>query len=485
MDQNNTEKLKKGNKYKRLLSNTAVLGIGVFASKFLVFLMMPFYTRVLSPGEYGSADLISQTANLLIPLACVGITDGIFRFAMDKDGDKRQVLSSGLFVLLLSSILFCLLSPLIGLADYFRSYVLLIVAYVLSANLHSVCAQYMRACGRTKLFAFQGILNTALVIGLNIFFLVALRMGIVGYVLSVVVSDFVISLLLIFSFGLYKQIGARFVDKELIKKLLKYSIPMIPATVFWWITSVSDRYMVTYFCGDAVNGLYTAAYKIPTLLTLLSTVFMEAWQYSAVTEDDGAEEGTVRVNFFSKVFNSYQALVFTACSAIVALSQVFITVLCAESYFEAWRFIPVLTLSAVFSGLTSFLGSVYLLKKKSILTLLTSMAGAATNLVLNLFLIPSMGAQGAGVATLASYFIVFVIRAVNTKKYLSFSTHTPRIIINVILISAQTVLLLLLPEYIILTQALAFGAVIAVNILPLWSEVKGIIGALLKKMKKQ
>lgn len=485
MDQNNTEKLKKGNKYKRLLSNTAVLGMGVFASKFLVFLMMPFYTRVLSPGEYGSADLISQTANLLIPLACVGITDGIFRFAMDKDGDKRRVLSSGLFVLLLSSILFCLLSPLIGLADYFRSYVLLIVAYVLSANLHSVCAQYMRACGRTKLFAFQGILNTALVIGLNIFFLVALRMGIVGYVLSVVVSDFVISLLLIFSFGLYKQIGARFVDKELIKKLLKYSIPMIPATVFWWITSVSDRYMVTYFCGDAVNGLYTAAYKIPTLLTLLSTVFMEAWQYSAVTEDDGAEEGTVRVNFFSKVFNSYQALVFTACSAIVALSQVFITVLCAESYFDAWRFIPVLTLSAVFSGLTSFLGSVYLLKKKSILTLLTSMAGAATNLVLNLFLIPSMGAQGAGVATFASYFIVFVIRAVNTKKYLSFSTHTPRIIINVILISAQTVLLLLLPEYIILTQALAFGAVIAVNILPLWSEVKGIIGALLKKMKKQ
>ena len=485
MDQNNTEKLKKGNKYKRLLSNTAVLGIGVFASKFLVFLMMPFYTRVLSPGEYGSADLISQTANLLSPLACVGITDGIFRFAMDKDGDKRQVLSSGLFVLLLSSILFCLLSPIIGLVDYFKSYVWLISAYVLSANLHSVCAQYMRACGRTKLFAFQGILNTALVIGLNIFFLVALRMGIVGYVLSVVVSDFVISLLLIFSFGLYKQIGARFVDKELIKKLLKYSIPMIPATVFWWITSVSDRYMVTYFCGDAVNGLYTAAYKIPTLLTLLSTVFMEAWQYSAVTEDDGAEEGTVRVNFFSKVFNSYQALVFTACSAIVALSQVFITVLCAESYFDAWRFIPVLTLSAVFSGLTSFLGSVYLLKKKSILTLLTSMAGAATNLVLNLFLIPSMGAQGAGVATLASYFVVFVIRAVNTKKYLSFSTHTPRIIINVILISAQTVLLLLLPEYIILTQALAFGAVIAVNILPLWSEVKGIIGSLLKKMKKQ
>ena len=484
MDQNNTEKLKKGNKYKRLISNTAVLGIGVFASKFLVFLMMPFYTRVLSPGEYGSADLISQTANLLIPLACVGITDGIFRFAMDKDGDKQRVLSSGLLILLVSSMIFCLVSPLIGIAEYFKSYVWLIVAYVLSANLHSVCAQYMRACGRTKLFALQGILNTALVIGLNIFFLVALKMGIVGYVLSVVISDFIISLLLIFPFGLYKQIGRRFVDKELIKKLLKYSVPMIPATVFWWITSVSDRYMVTYFCGDAMNGLYTAAYKIPTLLTLLSTVFMEAWQYSAVTEDDGAEEGMQRKSFFSKVFNSYQALLFTACSAIVALSQVFIAILCAESYFEAWRFIPVLTLSAVFSGFTSFLGSVYLLKKKSLLTLFTSMSGAATNVVLNLILIPPMGAQGAGLATLASYFVVFVIRAVNTKKYLSFSLHTPRIIINILLISAQTAMILLLPKYILLTQTVFFFAVLAVNIMPLWREVKGFIGPVLKKLKK-
>ena len=97
------------NKYKKLISNTAVLGIGVFASKFLVFLMMPFYTGILSPDEYGTADLISQTANLLIPLACIGITDAIFRFAMDKEGDRRAVLTSGLFVLAISSVIFMLI----------------------------------------------------------------------------------------------------------------------------------------------------------------------------------------------------------------------------------------------------------------------------------------------------------------------------------------------------------------------------------------
>ena len=91
-------------KQKKLILNTLILGLGVFGSKLLVFLMMPLYTGILSPAEYSAADLISQTANLLMPLACIGITDGVFRFAMDKDGDKRRVLSSGLFVLLLSSI---------------------------------------------------------------------------------------------------------------------------------------------------------------------------------------------------------------------------------------------------------------------------------------------------------------------------------------------------------------------------------------------
>ena len=364
MDQNSTPKIKKGSKYKRLISNTAVLGIGVFASKFLVFLMMPFYTGILSPEEYGTADLISQTANLLIPLACIGIVDGIFRFTMDKEGDKRAVLSSGIFILIISSAVFGLISPLIGLVPYFESYVLLIVLYVISANIHSVCAQYLRASGRTSAFALQGIINTALVILLNILFLAVFELGITGYVLSVVVSDAAVSLILIFPFKLYKDIRPSFIDKRLIVKLLKYSIPMIPATIFWWITSVSDRYMVTYFCGSAENGLYTAAYKIPTLLTLLSTVFMEAWQYSAVAEDNG-EENKEKIKFFSEVFKYYVALIFTACTAIIGMSQIFISLLCASSYSEAWRFVPILTLSAVFSGITSFFGSVYLLKKKS------------------------------------------------------------------------------------------------------------------------
>ena len=222
---------KNTNKYKNLLTNTLILGLGVFASKFLVFLMMPLYTGILSPEEYNLADLISQTANLLMPLACIGITDGVFRFALDGEKDRKSVLSSGLLVLLVMSAIFVALSPLISLVEYFSSYGLTITMYVFAANLHSLLAQYVRACNRTKLFALQGIINTALVIVLNILFLVVFDLGVMGYVASVIVADTLVSILLLFVGGVARDISIKEIKKGTIKALAKYSIPMIPATL--------------------------------------------------------------------------------------------------------------------------------------------------------------------------------------------------------------------------------------------------------------
>ena len=469
-------------KQKKLILNTLILGLGVFGSKLLVFLMMPLYTGILSPAEYSAADLISQTANLLMPLACIGITDGVFRFAMDKEADKRQVLSSGLAVLMLAGLVFLALSPLIGFIDYFSDHVWLIAAYVISANIHALCAQYVRARDKTKLFALQGVINTALVIVLNILFLVVFKMGVTGYVLSVVVADVGVTVFLVFAGKLYNDIRFSAVRGKLIKDLLKYSIPMIPATIFWWITSVSDRYMVTYFSGEAENGLYSAAYKIPTILTLVSTVFMEAWQYSAVSDTDAAGKSISResVDFFGKVFSHFQSIMYLAGSGIIAFSQIFIIILCADSYFEAWRFIPVLTLASVFSAFTSFAGSVYLVKKKSMLTLLTSMSGAVINIVLNLLLIPKIGAQGAAIATAVSYLAVFVIRAVNARRYVPFALSLPRMLASIAILTAQTAAMLLFEEYIILTQGISLALICAINLVPL---AKGTLGMMKNRRK--
>ena len=469
---------KNTNKYKNLLTNTLILGLGVFASKFLVFLMMPLYTGILSPEEYNLADLISQTANLLMPLACIGITDGVFRFALDGEKDRKSVLSSGLLVLLFMSAVFVALSPLISLVEYFSSYGLTITMYVFAANLHSLLAQYVRACNRTKLFALQGIINTALVIVLNILFLVVFDLGVMGYVASVIVADTLVSILLLFVGGVARDISLKEIKKGTIKALAKYSIPMIPATIFWWITSVSDRYMVTFMKSEFESGLYTAAYKIPTMLTLVSNVFIEAWQYSAVSEKEGREK------FFGKVFEYYQSIIFLASAAMIAMSQIFIIVLCADSYFDAWRFIPVLMISAVFSGFTAFFGSVYLVKKKSVLTLVTSMTGALVNVAFNLLLIPSLGAQGAAIATALSYAAVFIIRAVNTRKFVRFSLHGIRMTLNIAILCLEALCILLVGKHVLLIGAGFTVIILLVNAKPFVEALKYFLGAVLRKIKK-
>jgi O-antigen/teichoic acid export membrane protein len=343
-------------------------------------------------------------------------------------------------------------------------------------------AQYLRARDHTKLFAVQGVLNTVLVIAFNILFLVVAKIGVIGYVLSVVVSDLLVSVFLFIKGKLYKDISWSSVSPSLMKDMLKYSVPMIPATIFWWITSVSDRYMVTYFAGETVNGLYSAAYKIPTLLTLVSTVFMEAWQYSAVNETDTANACSEETSgFFGSVFSHYQSLMFVAGSAIKAPSQPFIIILCADSYFEAWRYIPFLTVSSIFSGFTAFVGSVYLVKKKSMMTFLTSMAGALINVVLNLILIPTIEAQGAAIATLVSYFAVFVIRAVNTRRYVPFSLSLIRMTVSFFVLIAQALLILYIDEYAVLTQMGVFLIVALINLVPFVKGTRALLESIRKK----
>jgi O-antigen/teichoic acid export membrane protein len=298
-------------------------------------------------------------------------------------------------------------------------------------------------------------------------------------VLSVVISDFLISIFLLVFGGVAKDIAPREIKKETVVSLVKYSVPMIPATIFWWITSVSDRYMVTFMRSELESGLYTAAYKIPTMLALVSNVFIEAWQYSAVSEKEGREK------FFSKVFEYYQSIIFVASGAMIALSQIFIIVLCADSYYEAWKFIPVLTISAVFSGFTAFFGSIYLVKKKSVLTLLTSMTGAFVNIALNLILIPKLGAQGAAVATAASYAAVFVIRAINTRKFVRFSLHIVRMIINLLILTAETVCMLVFPQYALLIGAGFVILVLIANAVPFIEAFRYFLSAVLKKTKNK
>ena len=425
------------NKYKTLVSNTMLISLGTFGSKLLVFFMVRFYTSYLTPADYGTADLITQTANLLFPLISLGITDGVFRFAVDHTEQRRNIFSVGVYTILAGALLLVAILPLLGLFPQFDGFLWLIALYTMCSCLHALCAQFVRAEGHTALFAVQGMVNTALVIGLNVLFLVGLRMGITGYVLSVALADLACTLFLVVRERLWRQLMLR-PGWAAAREMLAYSIPMIPTTVFWWITSVSDRYMVAYFLGTDANGLYAVACKIPTVLTLLSTIFMEAWQFSAIQEATGDRE--VHIRFYTQVWSAFLAVMVMTGSVIIVLCRLEIRMLSTQQYYEAWKYIPSLSMAMVFSAFSSFMGSVYVVTEKSRLSLWTALWSALANIFLNFLLIPRIGIQGAAIATLASYVLCFAIRAVTSRRLIPFTLFTPRLIGSGLLLAIQSLL---------------------------------------------
>ncbi len=468
-------------KYTRLLSNTAILGAGTFVSKVLVFLLMPLYTALLSTEQFGTADILTQTANLIMPLAALGIGDGLFRFALDAGEERRKkVFTSALGVIVCGIIPIAALINLLGFFNIYDGYIWLVLIYVCSANLHLVCANYIRACNKTKAFAIQGIANTVLTILFNVLFLVVFDMGVLGYVLSVAVSDFIITLLIFFCCKLYRELSFGNTEKGLLKSMLKFSIPYIPITLMWMITSASDRFIVTAFCGAAENGLYAAAYKLPTLISLAGGVFIEAWQFSSVNDAKPEE----RSKFFGTVYRNYVGIMFMCGSGLVLVSKILTRLLLDDSYYSSWQYVSVLGIAMIFSALSAFMGSVYFLEKRSLRSMITAGVGAITNIVLNFLLIPSYGAMGAAIATAISYMVAFIIRAIDTGKYLKFDLQIIRLAVNTVLIVAQTVIMIMELPYWILIELALFALIALYNGKEIFNATVSVTKKFLGKKRK-
>ncbi len=427
-------------KYKKLLSNTLIFAIGTFSSKILVFLLTPFYTSVLTSEQFGVGDLINKTANLLIPIITLGIVNSIIRFGLDKSVRKDDVLSTGLVVIIGGYLVLLPFYPLVSKISLIEGYSYLVYAFVLTSAMRSLFSQFVRVRGYVRLYALDGIVSTATTILFNILFLTVFHLGVVGYVLATICADALSALMLFFIAGLHRYIKFQGISRRIAADMLKYSIPLIPNMMFWWITNSSDTFIVGYMINTSSSGLMNLAYKIPTIITLVATFFLDAWQMSAVTEEKEREK------FFTKVFKAYSSIVFIAASGIILCSRFLmylLTIIAKDpAYDTAWKYVPYLVLGTSFSCLVTFLGSVYTVEKKSVQSMVTMAAGALANVVLNVLLIPYMGINGAALGTFLSYGLVFVLRTVNTRRYIKIGMNTGKVLFNTVFLTAQSVLLI-------------------------------------------
>lgn len=404
----------------------------------LNFLLTLLHTTYLDDKAYGAAGFVRTTADMLIPLVSLGISNAVIRFGLEKANDKRQVFTNGLLAIGLGFIVLLLFSPLISLYDAISDYVVLLYVYILVSCLRTLCCQFVRAKMQLRLYALDGILTTGYTIAFNFLFLAGLNMGTNGYILAIICADAASTIFLFIMSRLWEYIDFRHFSKTFFATMLRYSLPLVPALMMWWVIQQSDIYFIEAMIGMAAVGMYEAATKIPNLVNIITTVFTEAWQLSAVTDGQGRD----RERFFSQVFSALSGGAFFAGGALILLTRFIMGFLVTPRFYDAWHYVPILIVATVFASLVAFQNSVYMVERKSHLSLITMAVGAGANLALNALLIPAYGVYGAAIATAISYVLIFIVRAFNTRTLIRVDFSPLRMVANTLLLAGQAFILI-------------------------------------------
>jgi len=460
-------------KYTKLISNTLLFGIATFGSKLLTLFLMPFLTGLLTEGDYSTMDLVTSTCNFIVPIISLCVHEAVIRFGLDKSERKSDVFTTAVLTIFTGYCLLLICYPLLNLITRINSYILFIYLYVLMSAMRSATTHFVRASGFVRIFALDGLFTTITTVILVFVFVGPLQGGVTGYVTATIIADALSAFGLILLLRLYRFFKPRKFSRDTLRDMLRYSIPLVPTAVFWWVTNLSDRYLVDWLVSPEANGLYAAAARIPTMMTLVSTIFIQAWQISAFSENDEKE----RASFYSTVFTAYHTLIFVAASALILLVKPIAMVLMPK-YYPAWQHMPFLVLAVSCSCLVTFLGTIYNVAKSNRMVSVTTFIGAATNIILNLLLIPKYEANGAAFATFISYFIVFIIRAVDTRRYIAIRMRPLRIGASLCLLLVQVWASMSEVRFWIAIEAAVFILLVLCNMGPILYMLKKIGGLL-------
>lgn len=426
------------NKKKQLAKNTIIIFLGKVCTQLISFFLLPLYTGYLTTSDYGIVDLITTYVTLLVPIITLELEMSIFRYLVDSRGkskDEKKLISNNFFILAYSLIVFIILYVIITCFwkfDYRWIILVNIIVCTLSGNL----LQVARGLGKTIDYAISCIITGLVTVCSNILLIVVFNMGARGMIISMALANGMCSLYLFLRLGLYKKINFSLIDKSLIKGMYKYSIPLIPNGVSWWIVNVSDRTIISYVLGAGANGLYAVSNKFPTILSSLLGIFNLSWSESAALHINSSD----RDEFFSDISNTVVKLFTSLGVGMIACMPFVFPLLINAKYSDAYNYIPILILGAVFNVAICLYSAIYIAKKMTKQVANTSIIGAVINIVVNILLIKYIGLYAASLSTAVAYFVMMLYRHFDLKKYINIKYEAGLMIKTVVIFTFSIIL---------------------------------------------
>lgn len=419
------------NKQKELAKNTIILTVGKVCTQFVSFLLLPLYTALLSPEDYGIFDLMNTYISILVPLFNWQFENGLFRFMMDCRDNKeeqKKLFSTIIIANGLQSIIYILFYLLFGrfISSPYKIYLAIDVVVNIFLN---TLLQFPRGLGKNGDYAIASFISATSTIVLNVLLIFALKMGIWGMFIATVAGKIVTVLYLSISQKVWRYFSIRSFSSNTFKDVSKYSLPLIPNQLSWWTISISDRLIVSHILGLAANGVYSIANKFSSLYITVYNIFNLSWTESVtvhVSDED-------RDEFMTETINSMFLLFGCACIGIIAVMPIVFPMMVNEQYNAAYNQIPILMIAVLFQVIVGLFSVIYVAMKKSVDIAKTSFYAAVINISTNVILVGFIGLYAASVSTLLAYATMAIYRYFHVKRYIDITLRKKNIVIIAIL----------------------------------------------------
>ena len=421
---------------KELVKNTIIILIGRVSTQLLSFFMMPLYTHYINTSDYGYVDLIQSYIALIVPIIILRFDSAVFRFLIDAREDKKEknnIITNTFLVFIVQIMIFVIL--FLVLSRFFKfEYLIYIILNVIFMAIAQVLMQMARGVGDNLGYAISSIIAGGITIITNLICIFKFKLGGESILISAILANASCAAFLFVKNKFYKNINKP--QKQTMKKMLKYSIPMIPDGLSWWIVNASDRTLISIFLGNSMNGIYSVSCKFSNILSSFVQIFNMSWQENASLHINDKEN----VEYFSKILNKTYKLFFFTCILILYCIPFVFKFMIGETYQEAFKYIPILLLGNLYNCIAIVLGGIYIARKETKKVAQTTILGAILNLIIDLILIKFIGIWAAAISTMISYIFLAVYRYIDIKKSFNIIIDRKLYIISSILYVILTII---------------------------------------------
>jgi len=411
-------------KIKSLSKQTLIYGTSTIIGRFLNFILVPFYTNVFPPSEYGIVAVVFAYIAFFNIIYSLGFEAGYFRFASSNEiGNEKQNFSHPFFVILVNAFLLSSLillstgfiTPLIGAKD--QSFVVYSAFILFFDALSLVPFAYLRLKNKATVFVTIKLVNIIVNVAMNLVLVLIFKMGLEAVFISNLVAS-LITLLILLPIIL-RNITFEY-HKELMAELRRFSIPYLPAALASMAIQVINIPITKYLTDDRSVGIYNANYRLGIFMMLIVSMFEYAWRPFFL---NNAKEPDAKP-LFAKVLTIFVG----ASSILFILLTLFIPDiiktplpfkghLIGEKYWNGVFIVPLILFAYMFLGIyTNLIAGIYIEKKTKYLPAITG-AGAAANIVSGFVLIPVIGIMGGAWAVLISYVVMTIGIYIVNRKY--------------------------------------------------------------------